>query len=320
MRRLGAVVLAGTGVGAVRSVAGGLLERRDLVEIAEVVEPVGCALVVAAGVHLAATMPTGSLRNRTTRYVVVGTYVVAVLVGLWRWADEDLGTWPLYGLGALGVAVAVPEAHRRYVESRGVVRQRLQWVGLAASLVAETVLIVGTLHVLIDWPPAPGPTIGASLLLIALALIAGSSKRLVGRVESLLQHTVSLAGSSAIVFAIYLVVVVGLGRVPNDGERTILVLSMLAAAIAALVFSRPGAASVEIANRLVYGERNAPDEALRDLRQPHDPRRADGRAAAAAGRDAAQEAPAVSARRGVDRRRRLARARGVGARPGTAAR
>lgn len=266
-RRLGLIALAGTAVGALRSVAVGLLERDELPDVAELVAPLAAALVIAVGVHLVGALPTGSIRSRPVRNTVVVTYVAATAVGVGSWLADDLGTWPLFLLGGLGVTVVAPGAHRSYGESRGVVRQRLQWLGLAVALVVETVLIVGALHLLIDWPPQPGVAIGGSLMLVALALLAGSSRRLVGRVESLLQHAVSLAGSSAIVVATYLIIVVGLGRVPTDEERTILVLSMLAAAVAALAFIPARARLTETANRLVYGEANDPSEAIETFGQ-----------------------------------------------------
>lgn len=267
MRRLGLLILGGTLVGAARSMAVGLLERGDLQGVAEIVEPVGAALVIAIGVHLVATMPSGETRTSTLRTIVAGTYLVGLAFGLWRSSADGVGIWPLYVLGGAGLAAVAPSAHRRYVESRGVTRQRLQWLGVAVALVVETILIVGALHLLIDWPPAPGAVVGGSLILIALAFLAGCSKRLVGRVEYLLQHAVSLAGSSAIVVATYLLIVVGLGRVPTDDERTILVLSMLAAAVAALAFIPARSRLAEIANRLVYGEVNDPSEALETFGQ-----------------------------------------------------
>jgi signal transduction histidine kinase len=67
------------------------------------------------------------------------------------------------------------------------------------------------------------------------------------------------------VVAVYLAIVLGLGRVPHENERTLLVLSMVAAGVAALLYlpahSRLGA----LAKRLVYGGRQAPDEVLRNF-------------------------------------------------------
>jgi signal transduction histidine kinase len=85
----------------------------------------------------------------------------------------------------------------------------------------------------------------------------------VGRVDRLLAHTVSLAGLSGLVVAVYLLVVLGLGQVPSEGERALLLLSMMAAVVCALVYHPARERLTQTANRLVYGERSAPDEALR---------------------------------------------------------
>ena len=78
--------------------------------------------------------------------------------------------------------------------------------------------------------------VGAVSVLIPLALAAGASPRLVGRVDRLLAHTVSLAGLSGLVVAVYLLVVLGLGQVPSEPERALLLLSMAAAAVCALLY------------------------------------------------------------------------------------
>jgi GAF domain-containing protein len=59
------------------------------------------------------------------------------------------------------------------------------------------------------------------------------------------------------------VVVLGLGRTPTGTERSLLLASMVAAMFAALVYIPARVRLTDLANRLVYGERTAPDEALR---------------------------------------------------------
>ena len=104
-------------------------------------------------------------------------------------------------------------------------------------------------------PPPPG--------LVPLALAAGTSARISRRVDRVLVHTVSATGLTAVVVAVYLVIVIGLGRTPDDTERNLLVLSMLAAAVASLAYVPARERLAETANRLVYGERHPPDEVLR---------------------------------------------------------
>ena len=73
----------------------------------------------------------------------------------------------------------------------------------------------------------------------------------------------SLAGLSGLVVAVYLLVVLGLGQVPSERERALLLLSMAAAAVCALLYHPARERLTQAANRLVYGERSAPDETLR---------------------------------------------------------
>jgi signal transduction histidine kinase len=107
----------------------------------------------------------------------------------------------------------------------------------------------------------------ALTVLVPLALIASTAARMVARVDRLLTHTVAIAGLTMLVLVIYIVVVLGLGRTPSGGERTLLLLSMLAAGIAALLYLPARRWLTERANRLVYGERVAPDETLRTFGQ-----------------------------------------------------
>ena len=100
-------------------------------------------------------------------------------------------------------------------------------------------------------------------MLIPLSLALGASERLAVRIDRLLVHTITMAGLAAMVAASYLLIVLGLGRAPDGDEKTLLGLSMLAAAIAALLWIPVRERLTEFATRRVYGERHAPDEVLR---------------------------------------------------------
>src|SRR5436305_3986547 len=73
------------------------------------------------------------------------------------------------------------------------------------------------------------------------------------------------AGLGAVVIAVYLAIVLGLGRVPRHNERTLLVLSMAAAGLAALLYLPAHRRLRDFATRLVYGERSAPDDVVRNF-------------------------------------------------------
>ncbi|MDQ3385416.1 MAG: histidine kinase [Actinomycetota bacterium] len=157
--------------------------------------------------------------------------------------------------------VGLPALHRSYRSSGGADRQRLQWLGCGVAVTAELTLVIGALHALVDWPEHAMVVAGAATLVIPASLAAGASSRLVTRVDRLLVHTVSLAGLTTVVLGVYLVIVLGLGQVPGQAERHLLVvLSMAAAAVATVLYPAARARFADLANRLVYGDRTAPDE------------------------------------------------------------
>ena len=262
LRTLALLVSAGLTVAAVEFLCAALL-RSDRTSFVEAVESMAAPLVLAVAFHGLATLPDGRIRRPAQRACVVAAYVAAALAGGIRWADQpEPSAWPLHLLGAALVVAGLTLSHRSYRVARGAARQRMQWLGLALSVVAEAAVVVGAVHLLLDWPADAGVVVGASLVVVAGALAASASPRHVGRVDRLLTHAVSLAGLTAVVVAVYLVVVVGLGRIPTDSERSVLVLSMLAAAVSALLYLPARDRLTIAADRLVYGEPQDPAQAL----------------------------------------------------------
>jgi len=266
-RRLGAIVLAAAGLGGACVLCSGILHRDptgSLGAAAALVRPLAAGLLPAVAFHLIVGLPDGWLGSRPRRVGVAVGYAAGAALGLSLWSRRPgLPVWPVVVAGVLAVAVGLGPSHRRFLATKGVARQRMEWVGLAAVVVAEAALVVTALRVLAGWPRPVPEVVGAVSVLIPLALAAGASPRLVGRVDRLLAHTVSLAGLSGLVVAVYLLVVLGLGQVPSEHERALLLLSMAAAAVCALLYHPARERLTQAANRLVYGERSAPDEALR---------------------------------------------------------
>jgi signal transduction histidine kinase len=139
----------------------------------------------------------------------------------------------------------------------------MQWLGCGLAIAGEAALVIAALDLLVGWPSQAGVVAGAVTAVVPLSMIAGASTRLLPRVDRFLVHTVSAVGVTGVVAAIYFVIVLGLGRVPTESERHLLVLSMVAAAVAAVLYLPARRRLSDIANRLVYGDRKAPDEVLR---------------------------------------------------------
>jgi signal transduction histidine kinase len=225
---------------------------------------VALGVLPAAALHLLASLPDGRLRTPVRRFTVAVGYAVGGLVGaVAPHDDHGLRAWPFVLLWLAAVGVGLPLAERRYRHAGVTDRRRMQWIGWAIAVIAELVLAIVALRLLAEWPAHAAVVALATTALIPAALVAATHVRLVARVDRLLTHTVALAGLTALVIAAYVVVVVALGRGVRDSERSLLLLSMAAAALAALVYLPVRARLTNAANQLVYGEREAPDEALR---------------------------------------------------------
>ena len=255
--RLGVVVAAA-------AVAGGVCAATASSSDLATVHVVASSIIPAVALHLELVVPTGAIGRPARRNLAVAGYVVAGLIGLGLAAADRVPSVPAVAAGVVvALLIGLPSAHQTYLRSTGLVRQRLQLVGCAVAVIIEVALVVAALHVLVDWPSHAAEVAAAATALVPLALGAGTSPRISRRVDRVLVHTVSATGLTAVVVVVYLVIVIGLGRAPADTERTLLVLSMLAAAVASLAYVPARERLAESANRLVYGERHPPDEVLR---------------------------------------------------------
>jgi signal transduction histidine kinase len=189
--------------------------------------------------------------------------VVGVATGLAILVDRDtVMVWPVALLWVASL-VALPIAHANYRAAGVVDQRRMQWIGWAAVVAIEVALVSLALSLVADWPHHDGVIALAASGLVPVALAAATVPRLLNRVDRLLTHTVSLAGLTVLIVLAYALALAAFGRKPNDGERSLLLLSMLAAAGAALAYQPARGWLTDRANRVVYGERVSPDEALR---------------------------------------------------------
>lgn len=263
LRTIGGLAFVGLASASLEFLCSAIIARDPDAGLAAAIASLAAPVVLAVAFHALSSLPDGRIASPAHRTALALAYLAALVTGVVHRADRpDPSPWLFLALGAVFAVVGLALSHRRYLSARGLGRQRMQWLGLALALVAETAVVAGALDLLVDWPEDPSVVVGASLVLVAAALAAASSPRLVGRVDRLLAHAVSGAGLTAVVVGVYVVVVVGLGRVPTDEERSVLVLSMVAAALAALLYLPARDRLTVMADRLVYGEPQDPAQAL----------------------------------------------------------
>ena len=268
--RQGVLVLGGTALGAIAALLAAVLQAHahgsnvgaTAVSLARFVEPVTIALLPVAAMHLLLGLPDGSCR--LSRAAIAGGYVVGAAIGVALWTRRPaLPLWPVAIEAVVAGTIGIVGSQRRYARSRGVERQRMQWFGWAIAVGAEMLVVALALRLLWGWPTRTWLVVMVSTLPLAVALAMGSSRRLAGRIDRILAHTVSLAGLTGIVVVVYLVIVVGLGHTPTHDQRSLLALSMASAAVVALVYGPARQRLTQYANRIVYGEREAPDTVVR---------------------------------------------------------
>lgn len=222
------------------------------------------ALLPAVAFHFLVTLPDGRAPAGARRWATAAGYALGAVLGALaprHGSMPDTAWYVAWWVVATGAAL--PASNRRYQRIDAADRRRMRWIGWALVVFSEIVLAVVALRLLASWPPHPGPVVVAGSTLIALAVVAGLEERLAGRVDRLLSHTVTLAGLTALVIATYVLVVVVRGRALRPDERSLLLLSMFAAIGAGLAFLPLRERLVDAANRLVYGQDVAPDDALR---------------------------------------------------------
>ena len=270
--RLAPIVLGGAIVGSVGTLAAAVIAHRSL--DASAAAAWDTTLRLAAGslpaiaLHLLLALVDGRLATPIRRNAVIAGYVVGATIGLVLLADrEHLIVWPVVLLWLVALVVGLYAAHARYVQAGAEDRRRMQWIGWGMVVAAEATVVIVALHVLTDWPDNAGAIALGFTGFVPVGLACGTLPRMVARVDRLLTHTVALAGLTVLVVAIYVVVILGLGRSPSEDERGLLLWSMVAAGLAALLYLPARRWLTERANRLVYGERVAPDETLRTFGQ-----------------------------------------------------
>ena len=242
--------------------AHGTVVTSTVLSLAHFAQPVALALLPIAAMHVLLGIPDGSCM--LSRVVIVSGYIAGGVIGLVLWSERpSLPLWPILVEAVIAISIGAGASQRRYAHSSGLERQRMQWFGWAAAVAVEMLLVSLALWVLVDWPTRASLVLTAALLPFAVAVAMCGTRRFAGRVDRILTYSVSLAGLTGVVAAVYLVIVAGLGNTPTRSERSLLILSMVAAGVAALLYGPARRRLALYANRIVYGEREAPDAVLR---------------------------------------------------------
>lgn len=220
-------------------------------------------VAVAAWGVCAVALPAGAL-DTTPRRVVAGALVAAGAAWTVWLAVSGGGPgvggvvgWAVVTGGIGGVAMVlrcrVADAARRRV---------VQWLGAGFVVLVAAEAVLLCLHQLLGMPAQVLPWAATATALVPLGLVLGLAAPTARHAERALVEAIVVGGLTLLVIAVYLVVVVGLGRMPVGGEREILLASIVAA-LTAVVLALPARARLLAFGRaLLRRDRSTPEEAL----------------------------------------------------------
>ena len=234
-------------------------------QAARAVATIAASLVIAISFHFLIALPDGRLARPGRRIAAGLGYASALGTGIGlAIAGQPFPLMAAALIWPLAVLCALPATRLRYLRAAGHDKERMQWLGTGLALAASIALISVVLHLLVGWPELPGVVAACASAAVPLALIAAEWPPLARYSGQVFVHTLSAAGSAAVIAVIYLVIVAGLGKTPgNAAERELLGFSMLAAVLAAIGYLPVRGRLVASATRFVYGTREVPGEALR---------------------------------------------------------
>jgi signal transduction histidine kinase len=245
---MAAVVAARARIGRLAA-AYGLLAA---LHVAAAAWPPAAALVVAGWLGYAVTLPAAKAGTLPRRVALAGAVPIGVVwtvvPAVHGQATEGTAlAWAAVVVAAAG-AVAVALRCRKAATAE---RRVLQWVAAASVLAAGCGLVVLALHVLVGVPDSPGSWFVATLALVPLAQALALWPAAAGGGEAALVESIVVTGLAALVVAVYLVVVVGLNRAPTGDERDILLTSIMAAIVVAVLALPARVRLVHLARGLV---------------------------------------------------------------------
>src|SRR5215470_4011366 len=153
----------------------------------------------------------------------------------------------------------------RFRRSEAVVRKQIEWLAYAAGVVVAGIIA----SVLLQLGPQTETLNNYVNGIVTLALasvpvamgIAILTRRLYD-IDAIVNKTVVYLSLAAFITAVYIALVVGIGQAIGGQGRAGFGLSVLATAVVAVAFQPVRARVQRLANRLVYGKRATPYEAL----------------------------------------------------------
>jgi signal transduction histidine kinase len=217
--------------------SGAPISRRWFIVLGLVAIPV--LLVVAASLDPAATAPLPNPAG------------VRAMSGFMGGALEV----PFTGLFAVASLLAIASLVVRFRRGDEREQQQIKWL-----LVAVSVLFVSLLLQLFLPPLQNGPLLPLAAATLPISIGIAVLRYRLYDIDLIINKALVYGGLAAVITGVYVLLVVGIGAMIGSNQRFLL--SLVATAVIALAFQPLRQRAQRLANRLVYGKRATPYEAL----------------------------------------------------------
>src|SRR5580704_5567615 len=229
------------------------------------------SIPTAAAAFVFLLFPTGRLRTRRWRpaaWFVAAVFcllLVASAVNATRGYDRPFASFadlqtPVVlrfevSLVPVAMLVSVAAVIWRFVKSAGEERLQMKWLALAAALVIVTFVpdvLTGSF--------AAAVLLQLAFLCVDAAIAIAVLKYRLYDIDIVISKAIQYGVLAAFITAVYAVLVAGIGTAADD--RHSVWLSAIAAGVAAIAFQPARQRAAQLANRVVYGRRATPYQAL----------------------------------------------------------
>jgi signal transduction histidine kinase len=263
--RLGMLAIGFSFLAGVAALAAALARSGGENGVSALVLALAIALLPAALMHVLLALPAGALTGNRRSAAIAG-YLIGLGVGVFLWTERpSLPAWPIVIEAAVAAAVGVNGVVARYRRAHGAERRGMGWTALSLAAALEVVLVGMTLYFLRGWPAGVLQVAAAATIPIPLGPVLERSRWSQHSVDRLLLPAISLVGLTAIVAGVYLLVVGGLGHGPTQAQRTLVLLSLVAAAVSAVLYRKASKRLAMFANQLVHGAPRSSAEVVPNL-------------------------------------------------------
>jgi signal transduction histidine kinase len=221
--------------------------------------PVPVLLGVAVGLYVAGVgLRPGPLTNTP----IDNPLGVPALAGVTPLL-EGLGQITFVGAALLSFAAPIA----RYLRADRVQRYQLKWFVAAAALVITSWMIADGLQAVGVNGPFIASVRTVPLIALPIATAFAVLRYRLYDIDVALNRGLLYAGLAAVLGAIYLAVVVGIGTLVGGRGGASVPLTVVATALAAVAFQPARQRLQTVANRLVYGQRASPYDVLASFTQ-----------------------------------------------------